>query len=53
MSKLVHGSILVVDGLIKAFDVTFLMVRQFVVVGILRCEPESPGRVTQWIVSGV
>jgi hypothetical protein len=52
MSKLVHGSILVVNDLIKAFEVTFLMVRQLVVVDMLRCDPESPGRVTQWIVAG-
>ena len=52
MSKLVHGSILVTDDLVKAFDVTFLMVRQLVVVGMLVCEPESPGLVTEWIVTG-
>jgi hypothetical protein len=53
MSELVDGSILVTNGLIKSFDVTFLMVRQLVVVGMLRCEPESPDRVKEWIVSGV
>ena len=52
MSKLVDGSILLVNVLIKAFDVTFLMVRQLVVVGMLVCEPESPGLVTEWIVTG-
>ena len=35
MSELVDGSILVANGLIIAFDVTFLMVRQLVDVGIL------------------
>ena len=52
MSKLVDGIILVANGLIKAFDVAFLMVRQLVGVGMLHCEPESPGGVTQWIVAG-
>ena len=52
MSKLVHGSILVEDDLVEAFDVTFLMVRQLVGVVMVRCDPESPGRVTQWIVAG-
>ena len=52
MSKLVDDSILVVNGLIKAFDVAFLMVRQLVGVGMLRCEPVSPGSVKQWKVDG-
>ncbi len=52
MSELVDGSILVTDGLVKTFDVTFLMVRQLVGVGMLLCESESPGLVTEWIVTG-
>ncbi len=40
------------DGLVKAFDVTFLMVRQLVGVVMLLCKPESPGLVTEWIVTG-
>ena len=51
MSEIVDGIILVANGLIKSFDVTFLMVRQLVVVGILCCEPESPDRVKEWLVS--
>ena len=47
MSKFVDGSILVVNDLIETFDVTFLMVRQLVGVGMLRCEPENPGVVCQ------
>ncbi len=34
-SELVDGGILVTNGLIKAFDVTFLMVQQLVVVGMM------------------
>ena len=52
MSEIVDGIILVANGLIKSFDVTFLMVRQLVVVDMLRCEPESLGEVNQWIVTG-
>ena len=52
MSKLVDGSILVVNDLVKTFDVVFLMVRQLVVVGMLFWSPESPGLVTEWIVAG-
>ncbi len=52
MSKLVDGGILVVNGLIKEFDVVFLMVRQLVGVGMLRCESVSPGSVKQWKVAG-
>ena len=51
MSKLVDGSILVTNGLIKAFDVAFLMVQQLVCVGMLHYDPETPGVVCQWIVS--
>ena len=43
MSKLVNGSILVVNGLIKSFDVTFLMVGQLVGVGMLRYESVTQG----------
>ena len=50
MSKLAHGSILVTDDLVKAFDVTFLMVRHLVGVDLLLYEPESPDLVTEWIV---
>ena len=52
MSKLVHVSILVVDDLVEAFDVTFLVFRQLVGVGILLYESETPGLVTEWIVVG-
>ena len=52
MSEIVDGIILVVNGLIKSFDVTFLMVRKPVDVGILRCESERPDEVCQWIVVG-
>ena len=52
MSKLVDDSILVTNDLIKAFDVAFLMVRQLVGVGMLRCESVSPGSVKQWKVTG-
>ena len=53
MSKLVvHDRILVVNDLVKAFDVTFLMVRQLVGVGMMLYKPESPGLVTEWIVAG-
>ena len=50
MSKLVHVRILVTDVLIKAFDVTFLMVRQLVGVGILWYESGSFGPDKQWKV---
>ena len=51
MSKVVHDNILVTDVLVEAFDVTLLMVRQLVVVGMLRCESKTPGVVCQWIVT--
>ena len=50
--NLMDGSILVTDGLVEGFDATFLMFRQLVVVGILFCDPETPGLVTRWIVAG-
>ena len=40
------------DGLVERFDVTFLMFRQIVGVGILIFDLETPGLVTQWIVTG-
>jgi hypothetical protein len=53
MSELVDVSILAAKGLIKAFDVTFLMVRQLVGVGMLWYESGSPGPDKQWKVTGV
>ena len=50
--KFLNVSILVTDGLVEGFDVTLLMFRQLVVVGILICDPETPGLVTKWIVAG-
>ena len=50
--QLLIGSILVTDGLVESFDVTFLMFRQLVGIGILLCDPETPGLVTQWIGAG-
>ena len=44
MSNLVNGGILVANGLIKAFDVAFLMVRQLVVFGMLCCESSVESR---------
>ena len=41
---------MVTDGLVEAFDVAFLMIRQLVDVDMLRCDPETPGSVCQWIV---
>ena len=49
--KLLNDSILVTDGLVEGFDVIFLVIRQLVVVGIQLFDPETPGLVTQWIVS--
>ena len=41
--------IFVTEDLVEGFDVTFLVFRQLVVIGILFCDPETPGIVTQWI----
>ena len=38
--------------MVEGFDVTFLMFRQLVVVGILLYETETPVLVTEWIVAG-
>ena len=50
--KLLNYIILVTDGLVETFDVTFLMFRHLVGVGILLSDLETPGIVTQWIVAG-
>ena len=50
--QLVDVSTLVTGCLVESFDVTFLMLRQVGGIGMVLCESETPGLVTQWKDAG-